>query len=421
MAGVRLALRGTVLTPSADGLVHHRDGAVLVDAAGRVAFVGRWSAARRRYRGPALDVRPAVIVPGFVDTHLHFPQTRIIGQATGPLLDWLKNSVFPEEARFRKVAYARAVAEEFVGRMLRAGTTTAAIFSSSSAKATDVLFECLSARGMRAVAGLTLMDARSPKALKLGREPAMKACRRLVKKWHEHDGGRLRFAMTPRFALSCSRAMLRDAGKLARDHGLLVQTHIGETLQEGEETLAAHRYASHYVDVYDRAGLLGERTVLAHCIHLSQDEWNRIRDRGASIAHCPDSNFFLGSGRMRVAQASRRGISIGLGSDIAAGRSFSMQRAMASAYDNAMCVKKPLSPVELFEMATVRGAEVLGCADVCGSLEIGKDADMAVVRLPAAIKTQDELLAELVFDNDQIDVEMVFVRGKRLAPGSARS
>jgi len=422
MAIVRLALRGRLLTSTATGgLCHHRDGAVLVDEAGRLSFVGSWRAARRRYGGLVRDVRPSVIIPGFVDTHLHYPQTRIIGHATGPLLDWLTNSVFPEEARFRRRAHAEAVAQEFIDRMLSAGTTTAGIFSSSSPVATEVLFSSLAQRGMRAVAGLTLMDMRCPKALRVGRETAMRASRKLIKRWHEHDGGRLRFAVTPRFALSCSRAMLREAGRLARDHELVVQTHVGETLTEGKETLRVHRYADSYVDVYHRAGLLGERTVLAHCIHLGRDDWNRVRDTGAKVAHCPDSNFFLGSGRMRLRQPQRRSVAVGLGSDVAAGRSFSMRRAMASAYDNAMCLGTPVTAAALFEMATLRGAEVLGCADVTGSLEVGKDADMAVLPLRGTTADLDQLLAELVFDSDDVAVQGVYVRGKRLAPQASKS
>ena len=413
------ALRGRVLTPTVGGaIIHHDDGVVMFDR-GRITFVGSWRAARRRYAGPVRDVRPGVIVPGFVDTHLHYPQTRIIGHATGPLLDWLNSSVFPEEARFRRAVYAAEVADEFVDRMLASGTTCAGVFSSSSPRATEALFSCLAARGMRAVVGLTLMDARSPKTLVVSREKALRACRKLVKRWHGYDGGRLRFAVTPRFALSCSRRMLIAAGRLAQQFELTVQTHVGETQKEGEETLRAHKYAKHYVDVYDAAGLLGERTVLAHCIHLSRDEWNRVRDRGAKVAHCPDSNFFLGSGRMPLHHAKRRGIAVGLGSDVAAGRSFSMRRAMASAYDNAICLKRPIGTDELFFMATLGGAEVLGCADRCGSLEVGKDADIVVLPAPAAATNRENLLAALVFDNDAVSVEDVYVRGKRLAPHAA--
>jgi guanine deaminase len=416
---VALALRGTVLTPLLQGGVSfEQDGVVLVDERGRIRYVG--SFARSPHRGVVRDVRPGLIIPGFVDSHTHFPQTRIIGRATGPLLDWLEGSVFPEEARFRTPSYAEPVAKELVGRLIRSGTTTAAIFSSSSARATEILFAHLAESGLRAMVGLTWMDQRCPKVLAVPRSQALRDSTRLVRKWHGFDRGRLRFAVTPRFALSCSRAMLRAAGDFARAHELPVQTHIAENRREGDETLRAHPYASSYLDVYDKAGLLGPRTVLAHAIHLSASEWKRIADAGAAIAHCPDSNFFLGSGRMRVARARARAITVGLGSDVAAGRSFSLRRAMASAYDSALALGTPLAPSEYFRMATLEGAKALGLGDAVGSLEAGKDADLSVVPMPRAMATLDDALAALVFDTDDVQMSQVYVRGVRLAPCAPR-
>ena len=412
---VSLALRGRVLTPRSDGgLTVYPDGLLLADANGVIVQIGSYRSGRKRYPGPVRDLRDTVLIPGFVDAHVHYPQTRIIGRATGPLLDWLDRSVFPEEARLSRAAYAEAVAAEMIDRMIAMGTTSAAIFSSSSPTATERLFTHLAARGMRAAAGLTLMDVRSPKALKLGREPAMKAMRRLVGRWHGHDAGRLEVAVTPRFALSCSRAMLREAGRLARDEGLLVQTHVGETKQEGRLTLEAHGYADSYVGVYDAAGLLGPRTVLAHAIHLSAAEWDRVAAQGASIAHCPDSNFFLGSGRMPLTPPVRRGITVALGSDVAAGRSFSLRRAMASAYDNAMCLGKPVDPATCFRMATLGGAQALGWERRIGSLEVGKEADVVAIPMPREATTAEAMLANLVFDTDTPNAAAVWVRGRRL-------
>ncbi len=412
---VRLALRGALATPTSDGATQfERDGVLLACEAGRILYVGPASRARALYRGPVQDVRPAVILPGFVDAHTHYPQTRVIGRATGPLLDWLDTSVFPEEARFRRSAYARQVAGEFIARSCACGTTTVGVFSSSHERATDVLFEQLADHGLRAVVGLALMDQHCPTPVRVARVKAMKACGRLVRRWHGYDNDRLRFAVTPRFALSCSRAMLRDAGRLAREHDLPIQTHIAETPREEQQTLQVHRYADSYLGIYERAGLLTERTVLAHAIHLAERDWNRIATLGASVVHCPDSNFFLGSGRMRLKAPLRRGIPVALGSDIAAGRSFSMRRAMASAYDNAMCRKAPIEPSRLLHMATLGGAEALGCAQVTGSLEPGKDADLIVVPLPNPAKTLETLLAQLIFDTDTPQVTRVYLRAHRL-------
>jgi guanine deaminase len=404
-----------VLTPLEDGgLELIDDGVVAVDDHGRIEAVWPWRRARKELRCPIHDLRPHVLVPGFVDAHLHYPQTEIIGRATGPLLEWLKTSVFPEEARFRQARYAHRVAARFIDRMLEQGTTTAAVFSSSDARATSILFRHLADRGMRAIVGLTLMDTRCPKELRVPRVDAMRAARELVKRWHGFDRGRLRFAITPRFALSCTRGLLRDAGKLAEEMALPIQTHIGETIREGAETLRVHGYASSYLDVYDRAGLVTDRTILAHAIHLSAAEWRRVRACGAHIAHCPDSNFFLGSGRMPLSRPRTLGINVGLGTDVAAGRTFSIRRIMGSAYDNAMCLERPAGLGELFTMATLGGARALGCSDVTGSLEPGKEADIVALRCSSSARTPEELLQSIIFDADDPTVVASWVRGKRL-------
>lgn len=408
-----LALRGTLLTPLAEGGTQFEvDGLLLCDAEGTIRYAGPFRGAG--YRGAVDDVRPNLITPGFIDVHAHFPQTRIIGCATGPLLDWLANSVFPEEARFTRPAYAKAVAAELVQRLLHAGTTTVALFSSSSPSATETCFSALAEAGLRGLVGLTWMDRNCPEVLRITTTSAVAASERLIRRWHGFDHDRLRFAVTPRFALSCSKTMLRRAGDLANAHDLPVQTHIAENDREGEATLRAHPYATSYLDVYDQAGLLGPRTILAHAIHLKKRDWDRIGESDATVAHCPDSNFFLGSGRMRLNPPRSRGVRVGLGSDVAAGRSFSMRRAMGSAYDNALAVGEPVAPSELLRLATFGGAEVLGCAATTGSLQLGKEADLLIVPLARAAANLDAALASLIFDTDNLGVLRSYVRGRRL-------
>jgi guanine deaminase len=346
-----------------------------------------------------------------VDTHVHFPQTRVIGRAGAPLLEWLERTIFPEEARFREAAYARAVGAEFVAALAAAGTTTACVYSSSSEAATDALFEALAGSGLRALAGLTLMDQRCPDALRVPREEAMAACARLADKWHGHDGGRLAFAVTPRFALSCSRPLMEEAARFAADRALLVQTHVAENQAEGAAVLAEHPFASDYLGVYEAVGLLGPRTILAHAVYLSSAEWDRVAERDVSIAHCPDSNFFLGSGRMRLAEATSRRVRVGLGSDVAAGRSFDLRRAMAYAYDTALCFDDRVHAGELLSLATLEAARALGLGDVTGSLEPGKDADFIAVDLPDHAEDEAAVLALLAFA-DLGRVTRAFVRGR---------
>ena len=411
------AYRGRLLTPvtgpggatwASEASVRYLDDALLVVEDGRIARVEPF--VEGAFAGPAVDLRPAVLLPGFVDTHVHFPQTRVIGRAGAPLLEWLERTIFPEEARFRSEAYARAVAPEFLGALARAGTTTACIYGSSDERATDVLFEALAASGLRALAGVTLMDQRCPEALRVPREAALAACARLTERWHGHDRGRLAFAVTPRFALSCSRALMEDAARFAAERGLLVQTHISENPAEGVAVLEAHPFAEDYLGVYEAVGLVGARTLLAHAIHLSGREWDRVAESKVTIAHCPDSNFFLGSGRMRLAEARSRGVAVGLGSDVAAGRSFDLRRAMAYAYDNALCLGDRLHARELLTLATLGGARALGLDAVTGSLEVGKEADFLAVELPEHAEGEEAVLAQLAFA-DAGRVARAYVRG----------
>jgi guanine deaminase len=416
MTGAPTALRGRLLTPLGPAgrrTVRFMEDALLVVEGGRLARVEPF--VKGAFAGPVHDLHPAVLLPGFVDTHVHFPQTRIVGRAGEPLLSWLTGTVFPEEARFRDEGYARAVAGEFVARLPAAGTTTACIHASSSEAATHVLFEALAASGLRALAGLVLMDQHCPDALRVPREEALPACARLADRWHGHDGGRLGFAVTPRFGLACSRPLLEDAARFAQERGLVVQTHVSENRAEGEAVLDAHPFAADYLGVYEAAGLVGPRTLLAHAIHLSGSEWDRVAAQGAAIAHCPDSNFFLGSGRMRLAEARARSIRVGLGSDVAAGRSFCMRRAMAYAYDNALCLGDRLGAEELLALATLGGAEALGLAAVTGSLEPGKEADVVALALEDEAPDREAVLAQVVFGAGQ--VRRAWVRGRQVFAG----
>ncbi|MFO0617093.1 MAG: guanine deaminase [Polyangiaceae bacterium] len=415
--GPRVAYRASVLTPARaapgqDALRFLPDALVVVDTEGRIESVR--DAAAAPFDGFVHDLSGSLVVPAFVDAHLHFPQTRVIGSASGPLLDWLSSTVFPEEARFMDSAYAAAVAEEFVQRCAAVGTGTIGAFSSSSASATAVLFETLLARGLRGVVGLTLMDERCPDALRVPADRALGEARELCDRFQDADDGRVAFAVTPRFAISCSEALMRGAGELANERGLVVQTHVAENEREGAETLELFPWAKDYLDVYDQLGLLGPRTLLAHAIHLSRAEWDRVAERGAAIVHCPDSNFFLGSGRMRFAEATARGVRVALGSDVAAGRTFDIRRAIGHAYDNALALGAPRTLDELFRAATLGGAEALGWADKTGSIEVGKEADFAVLALPRWMDrtSRKEALRAACFGSEFAPVRRTYVRGR---------
>jgi guanine deaminase len=395
-------------------LRYEDDAIVAIDEAGRFSSIEPATAAIARGPGGVVRRLDGLMVPGFVDTHLHFPQTRVVGSATGTLLDWLGSTVFPEEARFHDAAYARTVASEFADACLANGTTAVGAYSSSDPGATRTLIDVLSGAGLRGLVGMALMDQLCPPELALPADRALPACRELAAYAPQASEGRVAFAITPRFALSCTPKLMEGAAALARELDLFVQTHVSENPREGEETLAMHPIANDYLGVYEKLGLIGDKTILAHAIHFSPDEWERVARLGARIAHCPDSNFFLGSGVMRLRGATSRGIPVGLGSDVAAGRSFSMRRAIAYAHDASFLSGAGATPEELFTMATLGGARVLGLDGVVGAIEPGLHADFAVLRLPPGAEGRAGALRAATFAADVAPVTHTFLSGREV-------
>lgn len=399
--------RTRVLSPRDPGSVEWVEDAVVVLDAGQIVEVGP-------YDGRSVDVdhRPGVVLPGFVDAHVHFPQTRIVGAASGPLLQWLQTAAFPEEARFADPDHARAVAAVFCDRLIAAGTTLSLVYSSVHPHAAEVLFCALDAAGLRAVAGPVLMDHGAPEELLLAAPAALDALGALADRWHGHDAGRLHVAAIPRFALSCSRQLLAGAGRLAADRGLWTSTHLAETVAESEAAVAAFSTAD-YLQVYEDAGLVHDRSVFAHCVHLSDNAWDRLAAAGATVAHCPDSNDFLGSGGMPTQAALDRGVAVAIGSDIAAGRSFQVPRILSSAYDNGLRHGLRLTPAQLLWWGTRGGALALGHPEV-GQVAAGLQADLCLFDPPPWAHTAEEVLAALIFDHDAPPMRATWVRGRRL-------
>lgn len=402
------SVRGPLLSPhpAEQRVALLRDAVVRIDPAGTVVSVDDAA----RYPEVPVTWPGAVILPGLVDAHVHFPQTRILGSASGPLLEWLQASVFPEEARFADRAYAEIVAAEFCAALLAQGTTTAGIFSSSHAGATDVLFAELDRSGLRAQAGLVLMNRGAPPEVLLDTGAALEASAALIERWHGFDGDRLRFCVTPRFALSCDARLLRGAADLAARHGLFMQTHLSESRDEVTSTAAHFPAARDYLAVYEDHGLAGPRAIFAHCIHLSGSEWQRLAGHDSAIAHCPDSNFFLGSGTMPLARALGSRLRVGLGSDVGAGRSFSMRRIAAGAYDAALVCQARVAPETLLWLATRGGALALGFGDRVGCLAPGFDADLVAVDVPETAN-KAQLLDALLFRHDAPAVRATVIRG----------
>jgi guanine deaminase len=403
-------LRGRMLAPDPDAMTV----ALLADAVLELDVEGTITTVRE----PTADDPPptwpgSVILPGFVDVHVHYPQTRILGSASGPLLTWLERSVFPEEARFGEAEYAAAVAEEFCAALIAQGTTCAAIYSSSHPVAAQALFSALDRCGLRAETGLTLMDRHAPDAVLLEADAAMAASAELLARWHGHDRERLRLSMIPRFAISCTPALLRAAGAFSDAHALSLQTHIAENREEIAATADLFPDAGDYLEVYEAHGCASPRTILAHCIHLSESEWDRVAAADLVVAHCPDSNFFLGSGCMGLAAALRRGVRVGLGTDVGAGRSFSVRRSAAAAYDAALVREDPVTPEQLLWLATRGGARALGKAATLGCLAPGYEGDLVAVEAPVGLD-ETGLIDALLFRHDAGPVTATVVRGRRL-------
>jgi guanine deaminase len=360
------------------------DDGVLVLEEGRVQAVGLAAAVL-----PALppgtritDCRPGLIVPGFVDTHVHYPQTDVIASFGTQLLDWLEQYTFPAERRFADAAHAGAVCEFFLDELLRNGTTTALVFGTVHRQSVDTFFAAAEGRGMRMVAGKVLMDRNCPEDLRDTPAEGYRESAQLIERWHGR--ARLGYAITPRFAITSSDAQLRLAGELARAHpSVHVHTHVAENLAEVAWVRELFPWSRSYLDVYDRFGLLRDRCVLAHCIHLDAGDRRRMGESGAAAAFCPTSNLFLGSGLFDIDAADRAGIPIGLATDVGGGTSFSMLRTLADGYKVAQLCGQSLGPKRAFYLATLGGARALGLDREIGNFLPGKEADFVVLDLEA--------------------------------------
>ena len=456
-------LRASILTPLASGGSRYEsDGRLDVDASGRIAHVGPWPGDTTIASDEAhvVDLRPWLILPGMVDLHAHLPQLPNAGLGAGlDLLTWLERYIFPMEREFDE-AHAERLAPAAFRAFAAAGTTTAVIYTAVYEPSTEITFRAAEAHGLRAVIGKVMMDRLSyDDRLAPGDilETSLRQSADLCSRWHGRDGGRLRYAFTPRFAVSCSREMLRESARLASATGAYWQTHLSEDRGELAEVARLFPEASDYLDVYDRAGGLGARTVLAHAIHLSEREVARLAESGAHVAHCPGSNLFLASGAMPLARYRAAGISVGLGSDVAAGPELSIFAGMrAGAFTQsglrvleardaagALSTSVPaarepaaaaaanrvpaaaLAPLDWLRLGTFEGARALGIDDVTGSLEPGKEADLIAVDvdrtapLPGVEASDpDELMSRLIFRPHPDMVRGAWVRGRLLeGPG----
>jgi guanine deaminase len=414
------------------GLKYEPDAVIEVDARGGLVRVARWE--DDAGTGPILDLRPWVVMPGLVDLHAHLPQLPNAGVGAGlDLLTWLERYIFPLERDF-DVPTAELIAPAAFRALARAGTTTVVAYGALWPESLDACFRAAEAHGIRAVIGKVMMDRLS---YDIERDPgdvlelSMRQSAELCATWHGRDEGRLMYAFTPRFAVSCSAAMLRDSARAAAEAGAYWQTHLSEDRAEVEEVRRLFPDAIDYTDVYDRAGGLTPHAILAHAIHLSDREVARLAETRAVIAHCPSSNLFLASGAMQLARYLAAGVRLGLGSDVAAGPDtslFSVMRAGAytqNALRAAGLTDAPaLSPAEWLRLGTLTGAAALGLEDRIGSVEAGKEADLLVIDPSLTLPLEgvgaqedggwEEMLSRLIFRAHPAMVRGAWVRGRLL-------
>jgi guanine deaminase len=419
--------RARLFTPIADPFVPGADiattfrswddGFLAIGDDGRIAGIGPWSERPEAEETTELGSN-ILIAPGFVDTHLHAPQLEMIGSYGGHLLEWLNRYTFPTEAQFSDTEHARVVARALFDELLRNGTLCALIFSTIHREATDIFFAEAERRGFRGLIGKTMMDRNAPESLLETVRDSYDQSRELLVKWHKR--GLLRYAITPRFAPTSTPELLEAAGSLKREFAdAYVHTHISENKNEVRWVQELFPEAE-YADVYDRYGLLDQRSVLAHGVHLTEEELSLLAERGSRIAHCPNSNLFLGSGLFPLHHVLDAGVVVGLGSDIGAGTTPSFFNAMADAYKVQQVQNVSLSPFHLWYLATLGGARALSLDAETGSLEPGKSADFLVLDLHAtpliSMRSDraaglEDLLAGLIFMGDDRVVKQAWIAG----------
>jgi guanine deaminase len=359
-----------------------QDGALLVSD-GRVQAVGPAGACSDSIPevGAGLEIvdhGSRLIVPGFIDTHIHFPQTDIIAAGGRNLLDWLERYTFPAEQRFEDRTHARTVAEFFLDQLLLHGTTTAQVLGSVHCGAIEEFFEAAEERGMRMIAGKTLMDRNAPNALRDSAAEGEHQMRELITRWHGR--GRLHYALTVRFAVTSSEEQLQSTGRLAREFpDVFVHSHLAENHEEIEAVRRLFPLDRSYLGVYDRFGLVRERATYAHCIHLDSADRRRLGESGAGAAFCPSSNLYLGSGLFDLEASDGAGMRYALATDVGAGSTFSMLRTMGEAYKVAQLQGQSLSPLRAFYLATLAGARMLRLDDRIGCFAPGLEADFIVL------------------------------------------
>ena len=406
----------------ADQVRYIEDG-VLITEQGKIRWFGTWEDAQAQLP-TQIEIQhypEQLIIPGMIDTHIHFPQTEMVGAYGEQLLSWLNTYTFPTEIQFKDKAYAQEIAKFFVNELLKNGTTTALVFCTVHPESVDALFEAAEQHQMRLIAGKVMMDRHAPEALCDTAESAYDDSKALIEKWHGQ--GRALYAITPRFAPTSTPEQLERAGQLKAEYpDVYVHTHLSENKDEIAWVKDLFPAQKGYLDVYHHYGLTGQRSVFAHCVHLEDAEWQCMHETVSAIAFCPTSNLFLGSGLFPLKKTWQQQVKVGLGTDIGAGTSFSLLQTVNEAYKVQQLQGDKLSAFESLYHATLGGAKALDLDDKLGNFNVGKEADFVVLNIkPTALqqlrqsraKSLEDSLFALFTMGDDRNIEATYIYGQK--------
>lgn len=419
------AYRAIIINPvDKDRAEAYRDGFLVVNPDGIIEYCGESSDCPIKTVNLEIqDYSDHIILPGLIDTHVHLPQYSAIGRGKGELLDWLEKYIFPLETKFDEDEFAREQSKLFFEDALSYGTTTMSVYCSVHPCATDIAFETADKLGVRAFIGNSLMDENVPK--ELVEKSSLAESKKIIDKWHGTDNSRLSYILTPRYAGCCSMELMRKCSEISKSEKLLIQTHIAENREELEFISKLYPNHKNYAEIYLDAGILNENTLLAHGVYLSEQEQKIIKDSGATICHCPNSNRFLQSGFMPLRKYFNNGMKISLGSDIAGGSSLSILNEAKEAIETTKArniISYPdreevLSAEEALWLSTLAGAEVLKIDSLSGNLLEGKEADFIILdgnEIKDKSILNEDLISSLIYKYSEKRVMQTFVRGREV-------
>jgi len=410
--------------------IYFDDGLMVVDnKSGKIIDVGNFSDLRSSWdiSNNLIHFRDRLIMPGFVDTHVHYPQYKVIASYGTSLLEWLNKYTFVEEQRFSDEAYADQIANLFLDELIKNGTTSVMTFCTSFKQSVEAFFNAAENRNLRMVAGKVMMDRHAPDELCDNPDNSYSDSKELIEKWHNKS--RLRYAVTPRFAPTSSSSQLNQAARLLNEYpsddqtkGVLLQTHLNENDEEIAWVNDLFPDSNSYFGVYEDHGITGNRSVFGHCIHNTEEEYQRMAKTGSKVSLCPTSNLFLGSGLFELEKLESYGIDVSLASDVGGGDSFSMFKVMNEAYKICRLNDFNLDPIKAFYLTTLGAAKVLDMNDSIGNFEVNKEADFIVIDLNAteiisqknkiAMGVNDILFNLMTLGDDRL-IDEVFILGQR--------